>query len=124
MAVTRFLHPEVDVAIHSDTDTENTAQTIEENPLSIHSLDVDNLANATPVYVKLYNTLETVIVGTTVPDYVFMIPGTTRLVIECPHGIDFSNAAQVATVTAGGTGGTTSPTSAVILRATYNPMEA
>lgn len=118
MAVTRFLHPNLALAIYVDSDTENTAQTVEESELKIKSLDIDNSANGSASYVKFYDTLATVVVGTTVPDYVLMVPASTRLVIDA-KGFNFANGAQVATVTAGGTGGVTSPSSAVILRLTY-----
>lgn len=120
MAVTRFLHPNVDIAVHHDTDSENTAQVVEESAVLVHSLDIDNAANGAAAYVKLYDTVATVVVGTTVPDYVFMVPASTRMIIESPDGFNFANGCQVATVTAGGTGGTTSPTSPVILAITYN----
>lgn len=120
MAVTRFLHPNVDVAIHHDTDTENTAVTLEESPVLIHSLDIDNSANGSPSYVKLYDSVATIVVGTTVPDYVFMVPASLRMIIESPDGLNFANGCQIATVTAGGTAGSTSPSSAVILAVTYN----
>jgi hypothetical protein len=120
MAVTRLLHPNLVYAIHSDTDSENTAQTIEEGPLTLHSIDADNEDNASPSYVKIYDSDSVIVVGTTVPDYVFLIPASTRLVIEIPGGVELQSGAQVATVTAGGTGGTTSPTSSVPLRVTYS----
>lgn len=120
MAVTRFLHPNIDVAIHNDTDTENTAVTLEESAVLLHSLDIDNSANGAASYVKLYDTVATVVVGTTVPDYVFMVPASVRVVVESPDGLNLSNGCQIATVTAGGTSGTTSPTSAVLLAVTYN----
>ena len=123
MAVTRFLHPNVQTAIHSDTDSENTAAAVEESPVMVHSIDADNASNGAASYVKFYDTLDTVVVGTTVPDHVFMIPASVRLVIESPDGLHFGAVCQVATVTAGGTGGTTSPTSSMILRLTYDPVE-
>lgn len=123
MTITRFLHPDITYAIHSDTDTENSAVVISEGPCNIHSLDVDNSANGAASFVKFYDTLATVVVGTTVPDYIFMVPASVRVTFEAPLGLVFSAACQVATVTAAGTAGSTSPTSSAILKAVYTPEE-
>ena len=79
-------------------------------------LDVDNTANvAQDVYVKLYDHAGPT-VGTTAPDLVFLVKQGVRRQLGLPEGVLFATAISLATVTAGGTAGTTSPGSSVIVR--------
>ena len=83
---------------------------------TIFMLDVDNTANvAQDVYVKLYNHAGPT-VGTTAPDLVFLVKQGVRRQLGLPEGVLFATAISLATVTAGGTAGTTSPGSSVIVR--------
>lgn len=79
---------------------------------------IDNTANAAASYLKLYNT-NTVTVGTTAPDAIFMAPASTKVQFPIPDGWTFGTALSVACVTTGGTAGTTAPTSAVVVRIAY-----
>lgn len=106
--------------IFTETSIANTAITIVGAAGVIYMIDIDNTGNAAQdEYVKFYNSNGAVTVGTTVPDHVFMIYRGHRRPIAIPEGLNFAIGIQVACVQSGGTGGTTSPTSAVPLRVTY-----
>lgn len=105
--------------IFTDTANANAAIVVKAASTVVHLVTIDNTANGAASYVKLYNNAGAVTVGTTVPDEVILVPSSTSITVAIPGGKTFSTGLQVATVTAGGTGGTTSPTSAVIVRIVY-----
>lgn len=101
--------------IVKDTSTDNTAATNTTGASgTLYLVEVDNTANGAASYVKFYNTA-TVTVGTTAPDLIIMVPASSRVNCMFSTGIAFGTAFSHACVTAGGTGGTTSPGSAVVL---------
>lgn len=81
---------------------------------SICLLEIDNTANAADSYLKLYDRAAPV-VGTDPPDFIFRCKASQRRSLAFPQGWDFT-ALSFATVTAPGTAGTVSPSSAVIVR--------
>lgn len=98
-----------------DTDAGATASTdVTGTSGSIFMIDVDNTANvADAAYLKIYDAASPT-VGTTVPDFVLKVPANQRRAMVAPDGLDFS-ALSYAVVTAGGTSGTTAPSSTVTL---------
>lgn len=99
-----------------DTDADNTGQANTTGSTgTLHVVDVDNTANGAASYVKFYDATS-VTVGTTVPDLVLKVPASVRRQFVMPGGIAFATGFSHACVTAGGTAGTTSPGSAVVLR--------
>src|SRR3990167_7706550 len=101
--------------LFTETDLEGTAVTVQASATVIYAIEIDNTANTgQDEYVKFYNTAGTPTIGTTVPDMVIEIrQGVSRSFI-IPNGLSFETGLSVACVTTGGTGGTTSPGSAVI----------
>ena len=83
---------------------------------TLYMLQLDNTANSAASYFKLCNATSAT-VGTTVPDLVIMIPASTKRTGIFPEGIAFSAGFTAFCVTAGGTAGTTSPSSAVVVYA-------
>lgn len=128
MAVTTsgpFCNPLL-TAIVIDTSANATAEVnVRGGATTVFAIEVDNTANAAATYLKLYDAVS-VVVGTTAPDYVFLIPALTSKRFILGHGIEddgdflfgdlFSNGLTFAAVTAGGTGGTDNPGSAVPVR--------
>ena len=97
----------------TDTDADNTAENI--GATKIYSLDIDNAANAAVEYLKFYNTANPT-VGTTVPRMIVHIAASVRRVWTFTDPPDSFNVGMaMAMVTAGGTAGSTSPTSNVIV---------
>jgi len=80
---------------------------------SIYTIYIDNSGNAADSFLKLYNSKDPTI-GTTIPEMIVEVQ-QQRLVITSKQGIAFDTACSAAVLTAGGTGGTTSPSSAVHL---------
>lgn len=124
MATTNvIITPPSGATVFTDSANANAAIAVKGSSATIYMLVMDNTANAAVSYVKLYNLTTAVTVGTTVPDMVFNIPASRSVtynpVSDNGGGTVFGTGLQVATVTAGGTAGTTSPSSSVALRIVY-----
>lgn len=77
---------------------------------------LDNTLNTTEaVFLKIWLNGSAPTVGTTAPDMIFKAPAGGKVEYLIPDGIENNSNAKinVAVVTAGGTGGTTSPTGTV-----------
>ena len=106
--------------IFTETDLENTAVAVIAAAATIYMIEIDNTANPAQVnYVKLYDTAGAITVGTTVPDWVIRIPAGVKRSISMADGFAMANGIAAACVTAGGTGGTSSPTSSVVVKMVY-----
>lgn len=118
MAVTTTpLSNPVGANIVTDTTSNGTSENdVRSGATTVYMVDVDNSANAAVTYTKLYNSASPT-VGTTAPDLIFMTPASARKVFVLDmSGVAFSTGLSFASVTAGGTAGTTNPTSSVIVR--------
>lgn len=98
-----------------DADADGTA----ENDMTgtsgvLYMVDIDNSANGSASYLKLYDAAAPT-VGTTAPDWIFKVAASVRRVLAITEGFAFTNL-SMACVTAGGTAGTTNPTSNVLVR--------
>jgi hypothetical protein len=119
MAITRLIHPNLAYFVHSDTAIAGTAVTIAERSVTIYYIRVDNSANGAASYLKFYFINTPVTVGTTVPDEVILLPASTIVNRSMPGGLIVPTGLIVACTTAGGTSGSTSPSSSVPLQVTY-----
>ena len=107
--------------VHINTDVDETEDDIDGGAGTLWAVLVDNTANAAVTYVKLYNAASgAVTVGTTAPDFIFAIPASVSRTLVFPEGLAYSAALSIAAVTAGGTAGTTGPTSDVTARVVYS----
>lgn len=99
-----------------DSDCDSTAEiNIFGGPATVYVILISN-PNGAAEYLKMYDTASSVTVGTTVPDHIFMVAASQQPVLYfCLEGWDFVNGVTIACVTAGGTAGTTNPTSDVIV---------
>lgn len=103
-----------------DTDCANAAVAVKASSGIIYELEIDNTGNAAASYVKIWNTAAgSVTVGTTAPDYIFMVPASVKRSIVIPDGLTLGTAIAVACVTGAGTAGSTSPTSDVTVKIVY-----
>ena len=102
---------------YRDTDLAETKVAVDATSGTIHSITVDNTANAGAAsYLKLWDAASgSVTVGTTAPDFVFKIPAATKRTIIFHDGLAYGTALTAAALTAGGTAGTTGPTSDVVV---------
>lgn len=120
MAVTNLVLTSLSANQFQDTANANAAVVVKVSSGTLHVLYVDNTANGAASFAKLYDSSGAVTVGTTVPDWVVKVPAGVIVPVALIGGLAFANGLQVATVTVGGTTGTTSPTSAVVVRIAYS----
>lgn len=107
MAVSNLILTALSTNLFKDSANTNAAIVVKGSSGTLYVIHIDNSALAAVAYVKLYDTASAVTVGTTVPDWVFRIPASVQLAITLMGGVAFANGLQVATVTTGGTAGTT-----------------
>lgn len=110
--------------VYTNTVLANAASAVKASSTLLLYAIFDNSANAAASYVKLYNLASgSVVVGTTVPDEVFLIPlGVVKTVLfftGAAQGTTYGTALTIACVTVGGTTGTVSPSSPVIATIGY-----
>jgi len=84
----------------------------------IYQVRIDNSANTTSVYLKIYDASSpaSVTVGTTDPDMIFPCAGESVAEFSLYPGAYIVDGLHMACVTTPGTAGTTSPSSSVIVR--------
>ena len=110
--------------IFLDTAMGATVDSVKATSAQVYSISVNNLLNASPVYVKLYNLASgSVTVGTTAPDEVIYVPAGLIIPVfyftGAAPGKVFASALSAFAVTTGGTAGSTSPSSATIVTINY-----
>ena len=104
------------IKIIRDADCDATAENnVADGAATIYAITVDNTANAAIEYVKLYNSATAITVGTTDPDVILMVPVSVVRSYIFRNSLSMSTGLSFAAVTAGGTAGTTGPTSAMIV---------
>ena len=82
---------------------------------SLFMVDIYNTSPGMVAYLKLWDSTA-VTVGTTNPAMVLMMPANTRRQVAIPEGVDFASGLSMACVTTGGTPGTNSLDSPVVVR--------
>lgn len=108
------------VVSYNNTDSNETKSAVKASSGTIYSITIDNSANGAASYVKLYDVASgSVTVGTTAPDWIFKVAASVKRTVVFPEGLAFATALTEASVTAGGTAGTTGPTSDVNLFIVY-----
>jgi len=100
--------------IVSDTDTDETATVdITGATGSVYYVQIAAGATDATNYFKIYD-IGGVAVGNTDPIFVIKVPASTTKECIISGGMPFTTALSFATVTAGGTGGTTGPSGATV----------
>lgn len=110
--------------IFLDSACGNSADGVKSSSALVYSITVDNSANGSSVFVKLWNlTSGSVVIGTSAPDQIILVPGssvvTQTYFTGATPGVTFSTALSVACLTTGGTAGSTSPSSNVAVSINY-----
>jgi hypothetical protein len=125
MAITQItIQSPVNEILFTDTAMGNIVDAVKGSSAKVFSVFVDNSLNGAASYVKLFNAAGGgVTLGTTVPDEVLYIPANAIIPIffftSANPGKTFASALSAACVTTGGTAGTTSPTSSVVVTINY-----
>tara|TARA_R110002020_G_scaffold225717_8_gene435843 strand:+ start:8 stop:391 length:384 start_codon:yes stop_codon:yes gene_type:complete len=105
----------------SDSSVNATAQAAKaSSSATLFALEIDNTANSSAMYFKMYDVATAgvahVTVGTTDPDFIFVIPASSKRQFNALEGLNFTTGMIYACLTTGGTGGTASPGSAVSIK--------
>lgn len=109
----------------TDSAMGNAVDGVKASSAKLYSVVVDNSANGGAAsYVKIFNaTSGSVTVGVTSPDIVIFVPGGAILTVPfftgASQGVTLGTALSAACVTAGGTAGTVSPASPVVVTINY-----
>ena len=103
-----------------DTDSDATSESnINSGAATLYLIQIDNSANASQkVFWKAYNNTAPT-VGTTAPDLVIPVAGGATVRCAIAAGIVFGTGLSFATVLAGGTANTSSPTNDVAVALVY-----
>ena len=108
-----------------DTAMGNAADAVKASSAVLYSVIVDNSANGGAAsYVKLYNVASgSVTVGVTAPDVIIYVPAGAIVSVpfytSAAAGLTFGTALSACCVTTGGTAGSTSPSSSVVVTINY-----
>ncbi len=92
---------------------------IDSGGATLYIVEVDNTANSAASYIKFYDAAAPT-VGTTDPIEMYKIAAGKRTTWIIPRGLTFGTGLSLAVTTTPGTGGTTSPASAVIVQLNFN----
>lgn len=106
------------VALLVDTAAGGTPVVAKASSGVLYELELDNTANVAASFFKIYN-VGAATVGTTVPDWVIMVPASVSRSLVVPTGLTFGTAISYAATTAGGTAGSTSPSSSFAIKMVY-----
>ena len=108
---------------YENTDLAEVISAISSAAGKLYSVRVDNSPNGAKTYLKMWNLASgSVTVGTTAPSWIFEIPASSKktFVFTGDTDDDFDTALSGACLTAGGTAGTTGPTSNVNVQVVYD----
>jgi len=98
------------------TDTAATATEVEvsTSSINIHQVRIDNTANSTKLYLKLYNlAASSLTVGSNSPESILPVEAGSSVEYGFDPGMAFGTALCYAVVTTGGTAGSTDPGTAI-----------
>ena len=104
------------VSSASWTDTAATATEVEvsSSSINIHQVRIDNTANSTKLYLKLYNlAASSLTVGSNSPESILCVEAGSSVEYSFEPGMAFGTALCYAVVTTGGTAGVTAPATAI-----------
>jgi len=114
------LAPPSGAKVYKNTDLDGTKAAVKASSTTIYAIIIDNSANAAASFLKLWDVASgSVTVGTTDPDAIIKIAASVKKTIVFPEGLVFATALTAACVTAGGTAGTSNPSSDVDVSIVY-----
>lgn len=104
-----------------ETSASSTKSVVATAASTLYAIEINNAANSSNVFVKLYdNVTGSVTVGTTDPDVILKAQASTKVTYQFDQGIAFGTGVILACLTTAGTAGTSSPSSAVIVKLNYD----
>lgn len=102
-----------------NTDADSNVETLKSGAGDLFKVEINNTANSSAVYLKMWKTTGAVGVGTDAPHYIFKCPASVTRSYACPEGAAFITGLKVAVVTTPGTAGSANPTNAVIYKISF-----
>lgn len=104
----------LNASLYTIVDSDASAEAVSASGITVYCVEIDNTGNSVATYTKLYNSASPT-VGTTAPTAVLKAPALTKTnyPLAAGYGFPFGTALAVASVTAGGTAGSTGPTNSV-----------
>ena len=98
----------------TDTAASSTEVEVSTSAINVHQVRIVNTANATKLYLKMYNLVaSSLTVGTNNPDVVLPVEASSSVEYAFDPGVVFGTALCYAVVTVGGTTGTGAPSTAI-----------
>lgn len=120
MAVTTLTISSLSTSLFTDTANTNGAIAVKASSSVVYYIYADNSANGAATFLKLWNTAAaSVVVGTTAPDFIVLLPASATVNLPVPGGITFGTALSCASVTTAGTAGTTAPSTTITVRIAF-----
>ena len=125
MAITQIvIQTPSNEVLFTDSILGNAVDAVKASSCKIFYVTLDNSLNVAASYFKAFNLASaSVTLGTTAPDMVILVPASSIITVPfftgAAPGLTFSTALSIACVTAAGTAGTTSPSSAVTCTISY-----
>lgn len=105
-------------SLFTDTSNGATAVNVKASSTVVYGLELDNTANAAATYLRIYNTTSPT-VGTTVPDWIIMVPASVSRTITIVAGLTFGTGLSISSGTSAALATTTAPSSAFAVKITY-----
>lgn len=110
--------------LFTDTAITNANDAVKASSAKVFWITLDNSANASSSYLKLYNVASgSVTIGTTAPDEIIYVPGLSIVTVNygtsAAPGKTFGTALTACCVTTGGTAGASAPSSNVVCTISY-----
>ncbi len=121
MAVSKLALTNLAATLFQDTASTATVVGVTAASTTVYEIEIDNSALASVVFTKLWNVASgSVTLGTTDPDLIVRVPASAKVTLVFPTGLVLDTAVSVATVTAGGTGGTAAPATPPTVRIAHS----
>lgn len=106
--------------LFQDTANGNTVVAVKGSSGVLYTLELDNTANGSATYFKLFNVAAgSVLLGTTDPDLTILVPASVKITMVFPDGLTFGTAIALASVTGKASSSNTAPSSAFIVKMVY-----
>lgn len=107
-------------SLFSDTANTSTVVAVKASSASVSYIEADNTVNAAATYLKIWNVGSgSVVIGTTVPDMIVLLPASTKVMLVFPTALVFATALSLACTTTAALAGVTGPGTALSVKVAY-----
>lgn len=109
-------HQRLHTTLYTDVECNATAELLTSSGVVVFAIEVNNEANSSAVFFKIYSKATAASVGSDDPTFVFKVPAGEKLLMPLggdADGLTIATGLNIACVTTGGTTGSTAPTNKV-----------